>query len=154
MEKSRKWKRLFIAITGLLLLGAAGCTAAGTLGGFYNDGLAAVRSGTSWGYVDKNGAVVIDFQYDDAYAFERGVAIVIEDQKAMLIDVTGAILADDGYDLLDVDDETGLVWYKKQGKIGLLNRSGAVIVAGDYYFPSWLTLFLLAPAFHEGMAAM
>ncbi|GEM_PF-5745379 len=154
MKKSMKWQRLFIAATGLLLFAAIGCTAAGVPGGFYNDGLAAVRSGNAWGYVDKSGAVVIDFQYDDAYAFERGVAIVMENHEAILIDATGAVLAADGYDLLDVDDETGLVWYKKQGKVGLLNRSGAVILAGEYYFPSWQALFLWTPAFREGRAVL
>ncbi|MFH0992821.1 MAG: WG repeat-containing protein [bacterium] len=154
MEKSRKWQRLFIAATGLILFAAIGCTAAGTPGGFYNNGLAAVRYENAWGYVDTDGTVIVDFQYDEAFAFERGVAIVMDNDEAILIDATGTVIASANYDLLDIDDETGLVWYKKAGKIGLLNRSGAVLVAGDYAFPAWVTMNVWAPAFHEGRAVM
>ena len=39
-------------------------------------GLYAVKKGKKWGYIDKNGKVVIDFLYDGAQSFFRGLAKV------------------------------------------------------------------------------
>lgn len=42
----------------------------------FSEGLAAVKKDGKWGYIDKTGAVVIPFQYDRAYVFNEGYAIV------------------------------------------------------------------------------
>ncbi len=44
----------------------------------FNEGLAAVREGSKWGYIDESGATVIDFKYDRAYTFYEGYAVVEE----------------------------------------------------------------------------
>lgn len=44
--------------------------------GFSPSGLAAVKKGDKWGYINKSGEVVIDFQYDRAYSFSEGKALV------------------------------------------------------------------------------
>lgn len=42
----------------------------------FSEGLAAVRQNGKWGYIDTTGKAVIPFQYDQAYAFHEGKAVV------------------------------------------------------------------------------
>lgn len=42
----------------------------------FSEDLAAVKKDGKWGYIDTDGKVVIPFQYDQAYAFSEGKAIV------------------------------------------------------------------------------
>lgn len=42
----------------------------------FSEGLAAVKRGDKWGYINESGKVVIDFQYDRAYSFSEGKALV------------------------------------------------------------------------------
>jgi hypothetical protein len=43
---------------------------------FADNGLAAVKKDGKWGYIDTTGAVVIPFQYNYAYSFSEGKAVV------------------------------------------------------------------------------
>ncbi|WP_153730413.1 WG repeat-containing protein [Sporosarcina obsidiansis] len=47
----------------------------------FSEGLAAVKVGEKWGYIDTKGNTVIDFQYDDAYTFSEGKALVKTAEK-------------------------------------------------------------------------
>lgn len=61
----------------------------------FHEGLAAVKKGGKWGYIDKTGATVIDFEYDDADAFDdRYIAAVKKDGKWGAIDITGRLVVD------------------------------------------------------------
>ena len=42
----------------------------------FSEGLAAVKLGDKWGYINESGEVVIDFQYDYAHSFAEGKALV------------------------------------------------------------------------------
>lgn len=42
----------------------------------FSEGLAAVKKNGKWGYIDETGKVVIPFQYDQAYTFNEGKAVV------------------------------------------------------------------------------
>lgn len=42
----------------------------------FSEGLAAVKRGDKWGYINESGEVVIDFQYDRAHSFSEGKALV------------------------------------------------------------------------------
>ncbi|MEK5037068.1 WG repeat-containing protein [Sporosarcina sp. FSL K6-3457] len=42
----------------------------------FSEGLAAVKRGNKWGYINEFGEVVIDFQYDHAHSFSEGKALV------------------------------------------------------------------------------
>lgn len=48
----------------------------------FSEDLAAVKYGGKWGYIDKSGKVVIDFQYDEAYSFSEGKALVEKHVKS------------------------------------------------------------------------
>jgi hypothetical protein len=49
-----------------------------------------VRQDNKWGFIDKTGQVVIDFQYDDALEFSGGLAAVKLDGKWGYVDESGA----------------------------------------------------------------
>lgn len=42
----------------------------------FSEGLAAVKRGNKWGYINESGEVEIDFQYDHAHSFSEGKALV------------------------------------------------------------------------------
>ena len=59
----------------------------------YSGGLAAVSFGGIWGYIDRNGAVAIPFEYDDATSFDNdGYAIVRKGDRCGIIDQQGTVV--------------------------------------------------------------
>lgn len=63
----------------------------------FSEGLAAVNKGGKchmggkWGYIDKDGTLVIPFRYDSAGQFTNGHACVTEDEHRKLIDTKGSV---------------------------------------------------------------
>lgn len=55
----------------------------------FSEGLARVRKGDKWGFIDKSGAMVITPQFDNAENFSEGVAVVTVDHKSWFIDSKG-----------------------------------------------------------------
>ncbi len=55
----------------------------------YYEGLAAVRMGDKWGFIDRTGKEVIPLQYDYALYFENGKASVTLNGKDIYIDANG-----------------------------------------------------------------
>lgn len=78
--------------------------------GRFSDGLAAVKQGGKWGYINEDGKTVIPFQFDKAYPFSEGLAIVgkIEQQEGW--HWTGEL---DEWDNWVMEDSLGdaYVWY-------------------------------------------
>ena len=68
----------------------------------FSDDLAAVKQNGKWGYIDKTGKTVIPFQFDKAYPFSEGLAIV------------GKIEQRDGYHWTGELDEWGN-WVMEDG---------------------------------------
>lgn len=58
----------------------------------FNEGLAAVKKDGQWGYIDKAGNVVINYQFEDADEFSEGLAGVKLDGKWGFIDKSGNIV--------------------------------------------------------------
>lgn len=56
---------------------------------FSDGGLAAVRRGSLWGYIDSAGTLVIDYAWEAAGPFSEGLAAVKKDGKWGYIDKTG-----------------------------------------------------------------
>lgn len=53
--------------------------------------LFAVEKGDKWGYADKDGNEIIPCEYDNAYPFNQGYAIVHKDESDYIIDETGKV---------------------------------------------------------------
>lgn len=65
----------------------------------FSDGLAAVRDGKKWGYVDKTGSCVIEPQFTSRWPFSDGLAVfAAKDRKYGYIDKTGAVVLEPVYD--------------------------------------------------------
>ena len=56
---------------------------------YFNEGLAAVKRGALWGYVNASGQVVVPPRYDGAFAFSQGRAAVHRGGRWGYIDTTG-----------------------------------------------------------------
>jgi len=117
-------------------------------------GLAVVKVGDKYGYVDKQGTLIVEPRYDRAYPFDQGLARVVREEKDVLIDSTGfgQRVEKDYYGLLD---DTGKVVvplkysqityfhedrarvFNEEGHYGIIDRSGRL-----------LTPFMFLP--HEG----
>ena len=59
----------------------------------FSEGLAAVKLDKKWGFIDKNGTMVIQPQFDETLAFRKGLAPVRLGHKWTYIDKTGRTIA-------------------------------------------------------------
>jgi hypothetical protein len=109
------------------------------------------EDGMAYGYVDTSGAFVIPAGYDNAFAFEAGLAAVVEDDQMGLIDASGQVVVEPQYDAIgpfDEDDNLALVAVmddEGNSLYGFINRSGQVVIEPQ---------FALASDFSEGLAAV
>lgn len=86
-------------------------------------------SGTTWGYIDTKGNLVIPHQFHGATAFYKGLAIVLDDQnRANLINKQGEFILEQGYNSIYRDDQTMLFIVEDNGKYGLLGIDGKKII--------------------------
>lgn len=58
----------------------------------FHEGLAAVRIGDKYGYIDKNGRVVIKPRFDYAQIFSEGLARIVVNHRSGYTDKTGHII--------------------------------------------------------------
>ena len=89
-----------------------------------------------YGFIDKTGNVVIDFQYDQVEDFHDGLAIVKIDGKEGMIDKTGSIVIKPEYDFLGYFHDSIACFENHFGhsaNIGYINKSGQIILNPQYY---------------------
>jgi hypothetical protein len=112
----------------------------------FSEGLAAVAElgATKWGYIDRDGGVVIPARFDEAYAFSEGRAVVRIGKEHRLIDRDGAFVGDPfashGRCVKRVAD--GRLPFSSKSGIGFLTRDGDVAIK-----PRFEDAF----GFHEGL---
>jgi hypothetical protein len=100
------------------------------------EGLFAVMSGDAYGYVDRTGTLVIPAEYEEAWAFSDGLAVVQKGGRHFYIDKAGktAVEPKEAFDYL-TDFDGDLAVAGKADKYGLIDKSGAVVLAPQY---DWL----------------
>ena len=82
------------------------------------------------GFADSQGNEIIKCQYDGAYPFENGYAIVNKSEKYGIIDATGKAVLPLKYDNISKWNDLYLI---KNGKnLGLASTSGAIVLKPDY----------------------
>jgi|GEM_PF-2508290 len=126
-------KKLIIVILMLFVL--VGCSKRDLAydDDLFNDGLLAVSAdGSSWGYINPKGEMVIDDKFDGAGAFYKGHAIVIVDQFYQVIDKNGDFVFDLGYDYLRRSPNTGLLIFEQDDLFGIMDDDENVIVEPIY----------------------
>ena len=124
----------------------------------FRGGLARVKADGKWGYIDKEGKEVVSPKYEDAYDFREGLARVEADGKYVYIDKEGKEVISPKYERIryfgkntkwliepyefmddydyDYDYEgefsDGLIAVIKDGKAGVINQEGEVIIPTIY----------------------
>jgi hypothetical protein len=83
-----------------------------------------------WGFINKDGMVVITWQYENVSAFEGGVAKVLMGGKWGVIGKSGKYIISPRYEDMDIDGERLLI--KQQGKWGWVSREGEEIIKPQF----------------------
>lgn len=119
--------------------------------------LFAVEQDGKSGFIDRTGKVVIPFQFDKAYDFHEGLALVIVRDQKSFIDPTGRVLFAAKYDVIR-DFSEGLcavnLGEKRIPNIGLISdpgKWGYIDKTGKLVIPM---KFTHAENFSEGLAAI
>lgn len=97
----------------------------------FSDSLLAVSLDGKWGYIDEDGDLAIDFEYDNASAFILGTAIVVKGSKYGLINTKNQ-LQTDWYDYLYKDDANGLIWFVEDDLVGLMDEKGKIMLEAQF----------------------
>lgn len=85
-----------------------------------------------YGYIDINGNVIINFQFDGALTFgENGYALVCMGEKYGLIDKTGKYVINTKYDDLSPCGDD-LYCFEENGKYGLVSADGTEVAAAQF----------------------
>jgi len=112
--------------------------------GAFSEGLAAVKVGGRFGYIDKMGEIVVEPAYRSARPFRSGLARVGTPVGPAVIDRTGTVLLKPATGL-DGDFHDGMARIEVDGKYGFMNNSLQVAVPPTYE---------RAEEFSEGLAAV
>ena len=97
----------------------------------FSEGLAAVRNGGKYGFIDKTGRLVISYMYDGAYSFHEGLAAVKKGGKWGYVDKTGRLVISYMYDEAYSFHE-GMASVRNGGKYGFIDKTGRLIVSYKY----------------------
>lgn len=113
--------------------------------GDFSEGLAGVRKGEKWGYIDKTGAFKIPEKFDWAGNFSEGLAWVREGEKRKLITLTGDYMnLSKNYEEAFPFSGGVAVVIDDEDNFGMIDRNGKEIVPLEYQALAY---------FSEGLAA-
>lgn len=101
----------------------------------FSEGLAVVMSGGKYGYINRRGEIAVNPRFEYAQPFSEGVAAVKEtlDGGCMLINTQGNVVLETDYDEIGMFKD-GLAICIRNGKWGIIDRSGKEIVKSKYQF--------------------
>ena len=105
----------------------------------FREGLAAVKSGGKWGYIDVTGKLVIAAQFDDAEDFAQGLAVAQQGQKYGYIDHSGKWVIAPQFDSADAFAE-GLADVELNKTWGWIGPDGTFKIPARF---DWVTPALL-----------
>jgi len=80
---------------------------------FPEEGYAAVCQNDRWGYVDKDGELAVDFQFEAARSFSNGYAAVCMDGKWGFVDETGAVVIEPEFEAVTDLSKSGTAAVKR-----------------------------------------
>ena len=123
--------------------------------GIYNEGLVPAKLNGWYGFVDKNGKVVIPFEYNDAEEFSNGLAPVVEvDDKWSFIDKTGHnVLVTDYYTVHNFKEGRAFVQNKRNSwYFGFIDENGNEIVSCVYRYQYNGTVLYYHHDYSDGLA--
>lgn len=112
-------------------------------GGEFSEGLASVRIGKKWGFIDTLGALKIPAQFDEVKEFHNGFAAARQGKLWGIIDPDGTPVIPFEYDMTEGFYD-GLALVKKDGKYGYINADNTLVIGYN---------FCDASNFYNGLAA-
>ncbi len=123
-----KNEKLAVEAAGFKIKDGLGFDVAG-----FKDGLALIKKGEKWGYINTMGKVVIEAKYDDGCDFDEGVAYVKLGGKYFIINKQGTEMpvAADATDVRDFTE--GMAPYRAADKkFGFINAEGKVAIPAQF----------------------
>ncbi|OEK05933.1 WG repeat-containing protein [Roseivirga misakiensis] len=94
-------------------------------------GLVPVKGANKYGYVNKEGDVIIQPLYDLASTFSQGLAAVVQNGKSGFINIKGEVIVPITYEEVRSFSE-GLAAVKNDGKWGFIDQKGATVIPFEY----------------------
>jgi hypothetical protein len=94
---------------------------------FFSEGLAAVKCGGKWGYINPEGKQVIPFIFNNALSFSEGMAAVKVENKAGYIDKSGKFCIQPAFDRASLFSE-GLAAVMIGNEWGYINMRGDMVI--------------------------
>lgn len=99
----------------------------------FSEGLAVARKEKKYGYIDKIGKWQIAPQYDFAQRFLNGFAVVTVKGKSFLISRNQKLNFTHKFDGLQPSNVNDLYWFRDNGKSGLCNSTGKILLRAVLY---------------------
>ena len=97
----------------------------------YSEGKAAVKQNGKWGFIDKNGELIVAHIFDEAAGFKEGVARVKNDEGWGYIDDKGEVIVPcEYYGAMDFSE--GFAAVETFGKWGYIDKTGKTIIPPKY----------------------
>jgi hypothetical protein len=94
-------------------------------------GLSKVKKDNKIGYVNKEGVVIIELQYNEGLTFHEGYVAVKKDSKWMYLDSTGKAITEAIYDDANSFNE-GLAAVAKGSQYGFINTKGEMVIPFEF----------------------
>ncbi|MDR3566078.1 MAG: WG repeat-containing protein [Negativicutes bacterium] len=104
---------------------------------------------SKYGFIDRTGKTVVDFQFDWAEQFFEGLAMVSKDGKHGYVNTAGEVVISLQFDLADHFAE-GLAAVAVNGRWGFIDKQGRMVIAPQYLPRMWGSPML----FSDGLAAV
>ena len=95
--------------------------------GRFNKGMAAIRQGRSYGFINKDGKLIINPQFDNASFFSDGLAAVQSSNKFGYINKDGKYEINTQFDYAG-DFYNGIALVRSADKWGFINKKGQYVV--------------------------
>lgn len=105
--------------------------------GTFHCGLARVKKGEKWGFIDKLGKEIIPCSYDMAYSFKLGYCVVEKSEKEGIIDQHGKEIVPIKYESTTILSDTTFA-VKNDEKCCVVDSKEETIVPYDYL---WVDLY-------------
>lgn len=107
----------------------------------FSNGLAGIQKDYQWGFINKSGNIVIDFQYDEVYPFINGVALVKMKKKWEVINKNNEPITPSGH-CFSVSppyrtSEFIVICNCKSKKWGMISSAGEVVIPFEYKYISY-----------------
>jgi hypothetical protein len=92
----------------------------------FSNGLAPVKKGMKWGYIDIKNQLIIEYKFDDANPFSEGLAAVKLNGKKGYINMKGEVVILPQFDTA-ADFKNGVAEVEKESIVFYINKSGILL---------------------------